>query len=75
MINKQSFESISRKNVNVKNKNNREQREDKQSQRDIFETNYRDRDQSNVEYDDNVVDKYIQNDYFRFDIQSIFIFV
>ena len=75
LINKQSFESISKRNVNAKNKNNREQRENKQSQRDIFETNYRDRDQSNVEYDDNVVDKYTQNDYFRFDIQSTFIFV
>ena len=75
MINKQSFESISKRNVNAKDKNNREQRENRQSQRDMFETNYRDRDQSNVEYDDNVVDEYIQNDYFRFDIQSTFIFI
>ena len=73
LISRQSFESISRKNVNAKDKNNREQREDRQSQRDMFETNYRDRDQSNVEYDDNVVDEYTQNDYFRFDIQSTFI--
>ena len=58
LINKQSFESISKRNVNAKDKNNREQRENRQSQRDMFETNYRDRDQSNVEYDDNVVDEY-----------------
>ena len=74
MINRQSFESINRRDVNVKDKNNHEQHEDRQSQRDMFETNYRDRDQSNVEYDDNVVDEYTQNDYFRFDIQSTFIF-
>ena len=75
LINKQSFEQIDRREINVKNKNIREQRENKQSQRDMSKTNYRDRDQSNVEYDDNIVDEYIQNDYFRFDIQSIFISV
>ena len=75
MISKQSFEQIDRREINVKDKNTREQRENRQSQRDMSRTNYRDRDQSNVEYDDNVVDEYIQNDYFRFDIQSTFIFV
>ena len=74
MTNKQSFEQIDRREINVKNRDAREQRENKQSQRDISETNYRDRDQSNVEYDDNVVNEYTQNDYFRFDIQSTFIF-
>ena len=74
LINKQSFEQTDRREINVKNRDAREQRENRQSQRDMSRTDYRDRDQSNVEYDDNVVDEYIQNDYFRFDIQSTFIF-